>query len=664
MSTLRSSLLCLAALFAAVSITAQSSPAAQLKVASPNGQIVFLLSESQPDAPLQYAVEFHGKPLIAESKLGLEIAGQPPLGPGMRSTGSETGAVDQAYTIPVGKTSSVRDHYNWLRAAFADPSGRKLTLEVRVFDDGAAFRYAVPDQPALKQVKIARESTEFTYAKDATTYPLVLDGYQSSWEDEYQERLAGGLHHDWLIGLPLLAEEPGVGWVAITEAGIDNYAGMYLRKGPGRFDLNADLSPRVDSPAVAVEATTPFNTPWRVFIVGDEPGRLIESNIVLNLNPPSKIADTSWIKAGKSAWDWWSGQAAPSVTFKTGMNTATMKHYIDFASASGFPYMLIDAGWAVAARTGPQDYSALADITQVVPEVDMPELLRYAKEKNVKIWLWSHWTSVDKYMDQAFPLFEKWGIAGVKIDFMNRDDQWMVGFYHRVVESAAAHHLMIDFHGAYKPDGLRRTYPNLITREGVMGKEYLKWSARTGPPHNVTLPFTRMLAGPMDYTPGAFGNTNRENFIGRDFMPMGLGTRSHELALFVVFESPFMMVSDYPEHYQGQKAFDFIKQVPVTWDEIRVLNGRPMRHITVARRSSKDWFVGSLTNWDERSVKLTLSFLGEGKYTAEIYADAPDSAQEATHSTFTTQTVDKNTVLDVHMVSGGGNAIWIHPAGN
>jgi alpha-glucosidase len=326
--------------------------------------------------------------------------------------------------------------------------------------------------------------------------------------------------------------------------------------------------------------------------------------------------------------------------------------------------MLIDAGWAVApARTGPEDYSELADITRIVPEVDMPELLRYAKERNVKLWLWSHWTSVDKYMDQAFPLFEKWGIAGVKIDFMNRDDQWMVDFYHRVVENAAAHHLMIDFHGAYKPDGLRRTWPNLMTREGVMGKEYLKWSARTSPTHNVTLPFTRMLAGPMDYTPGAFGNSNREKFVGRNFMPMGLGTRAHELALYVVFESPFMMVSDYPEHYKGQKAFDFIKQVPVTWDEIRVLGGRPMKNITVARRSGKDWFVGSLTNWDERSVKVPLSFLGDGKYVAEIYADAADAAQEATHSTFATQAVDKDTVLDVHMVSGGGNAIWIHPAG-
>ena len=386
MSCLRSTLLCLVAFCAVGSLTAQGNDAAPLKVTSPNGQIVFLLFDSQTGkgtaealAGLRYAVEFHGKPLLAESPLGLDVAGQPALGPGMRNSGAQTGSVDQSYTIPVGKTSTVRDHYNFLRADYQDATGRKLTIEVRVFDDGAAFRYAVPEQAAMQQVKIARENTEFTYAKDATTYPLVLEGYQSSWEDEYQERLVSGLHHDWLVGLPLLAEEPGVGWVAITEADIDNYAGMYLRKGPGRFEVKADLSPRVDDAAVAVETKTPFNTPWRVLMIGDEPGRLIESNIVLNLNPPSKIADTSWIQAGKASWDWWSGQAAPSVSFKTGMNTATMKHYIDFASTSGFPYMLIDAGWAVApARTGPEDYSELADITRIVPDVDMPELLRYA----------------------------------------------------------------------------------------------------------------------------------------------------------------------------------------------------------------------------------------------------------------------------------------------
>jgi alpha-glucosidase len=671
MFILRPTLLCLVAFSAfgfLVAQTASGQQAPPVTVTSPSGQITFELFASGGD--LRFAVEFHGKVLIAPSTLGLEFAGQQTLGPGMRETASQPESADETYTVPVGKTSTVRNHYNGIRADLVDPSGRKLTIEARAFDDGVAFRYMVPEQPRIGQVRIAHELTQFTYPRDASTYPLILDGYQSSWEDEYQLRNVTGLHPDWLIALPYLANVPNVGWAAITEADIENYSGMYLRKADGiqSFTVHAELSPHTDhagniDPSYAVETTAPFSSPWRVLMIADEPGKLIESNIVLNLNPPSKIADTSWIKAGKSAWDWWSGDAAPSMIVKPGMNTATMKHYIDFASVSGFPYMLIDAGWALApARTGPNDYSRLADITQVTPEIDMPELLRYAKEKNVKLWLWAHWTSVDKYMDQAFPLFEEWGIAGVKIDFMNRDDQWMTDWYRRVVALAAEHHLMIDYHGAFKPDGLRRTYPNLMTREGVMGKEYLKWSARTTPAHNATLPFTRMLAGPMDYTPGAFGNSNLKNFVSRQVMPMGLGTRAHELALYVVFESELEMVSDYPEHYAGQKDFDFIKQVPCTWDEVRAIGGVPMEWITLARRSGNDWYVGSITNWDARDVKVPLDFLSDGKYVAEIYADAPDAAEEATHTVISRQTVDKTTVLNVHMVSGGGNAIAIHPA--
>ena len=661
-------LLCLPVLFAVPAVSAQSAKSTPLKISSPNGQIELLLSDStvgpntDPSCTgMHYAVDFRGKWLMDESALGLKIEGQPELGPGMRQVKVESGQHDETFTIPVGKTSSVRDHYDSALVDFEDDSGRKLSIEARVFDDGVAFRYIVPSQPAFHHIRLEHELTQFRYAKDATLYPLILDGFQTAYEDEYQQRQVSGLHPDWLIGLPLLGQVPGVGWVAVTEADIDDYAGIYLRKDQPRFAVHAEVAPRIDQPGIAVETDAPLTTPWRVLMIGDEPGRLIESNIVLDLNPPSKIADTSWIKPGKSAWDWWSGEAAPSVSFKTGMNTATMKHYIDFASASGFPYMLIDAGWALANRKGPEDYAAVADITKVTPEIDMPELLRYAREKNVRLWLWSHWTSVDKYMDQAFPLFEKWGIAGVKIDFMNRDDQQMVAWYRHVVETAAKYHLMIDFHGAYKPDGLRRTWPNLITREGVMGKEYLKWSARTTPVHNTTLPFTRMLAGPLDYTPGAFGNVNRANFVARDFMPMAPNTRAHELALYVVLESPLMMVSDYPEHYEGQHDFEFIKQVPTTWDEVRVLDGEPMEFITLARRSGKDWYVGSITNWDARTVRVPLSFLAGGKYTAEMYADATDAGTEATHTTFTKQTVDRNTVLDVKMVSGGGNAIWIHP---
>jgi alpha-glucosidase len=647
--------------FLVILVTAsQASGQHPVQVVSPDGQIVFDLSN---EATLHYSVDFHGKRLIDESELGLDFQGHPALGPGMHSVAVKPGAMDAHYTIPVGKTKDVGDHYNSVVADFQGESGARLSIEVRAFDDGVAFRYIVPEQPSITAVHITGERTQFRYSKDATLYPLVLSDFQSPYEDDYMMRTVSGLHRDWLIGLPLLAEVPGTGWVAITEANIDNYAGMYLRSDKPLFSLKAELSPKVDAPGIAVDATAPFTTPWRVLMIGDLPGRLIESNIILNLNPPSKIADTSWIRAGKSAWDWWSGDWATGVDFTPGMNTATLKHYINFASESGFPYMLIDAGWALAtpgAKAG--DYADPADITRFNPNVDLPELLRYAKEKNVRIWLWSHWTSVDKYIDQAFPLFEKWGVAGVKIDFMNRDDQWMVDWYRRVVANAAEHHLMIDYHGAFKPDGLRRTYPNLVVREGVMGKEYSKWSARVTPVHNTTLPFTRMLAGPMDYTPGAFNNTTRAQFIGRNVQPMALGTRAQELALYVVFEAPLEMVSDYPEQYKGQKAFDFIKQVPTTWDEVRVIDGLPMQHITLARRSGADWYVGSLTNWDERNSKLPLDFLGEGKFVAEIYADAPDAATNPTQISFSTRPVDRTTVLDIHMVSGGGNAIWIHPA--
>jgi alpha-glucosidase len=661
----------------AAGVTAQTGGAPVARVTSPDGQITLMLfgasggeggAQRANGAPtgndLRYAVEFHGKQLMVESELGLELEGQAPLGPGMRLTGSQTEAVDRSYTIAVGKTSSVRDHFNGVRAEFADASGRKLTIEARAFNSGVAFRYAVPEQNSVgPNVNITQELTQFSYAKDAVSYPLIVDGFQSSYEDEYQKRMVSGLHPDWLVALPYLANVPGIGWVAVTEADIDNYAGMYLRKEGGLSDrrVRVQLAPQIDDPKIAVKTAAPFHSPWRVLMIADEPAKLIESNMILNLNPPSKIADTSWIKAGKSAWDWWSGEAAPSVKFKTGMNTLTMEHYIDFAAKSGFRYMLIDAGWAQGAKPG--EYGAPVDITKVNPAVDMPELLRYAKERKVKLWLWSHWTSVDKYMDQAFPLYEKWGIAGVKIDFMQRDDQWMVNWYRRVVENAAAHHLMIDFHGAFKPDGLRRTWPNLVTREGLMGKEYLKVSARVTPAHNATLPFTRMLAGPMDYTPGAFGNTNLKDFVARNVEPMGLNTRAQELALYVIFESPLEMVSDYPEHYEGQPGFDFIERVPATWDAVHAIGGMPMKWISLARRSGNDWYVGSITNWSPRNIEVPLNFLGDGKYEAEIYADAPDAGEEATHITISHEAVDRTTVLHVHMASGGGNAIWIHPAG-
>jgi alpha-glucosidase len=633
---------------------------AQMPLKSPDGLIEMTVSAD--DGQLSYSVSFHGKPVILKSGLGLQIPYQPLLGSGVRIVKTQPGSVDETYSMPHGKSNPVRNVCRTLSIDLEETKspGRKMTLEARAYNDGVAFRYILPDSIGLNEIPIASEKTEFRFAKDATTYPLLVDGFQTAYEDGYHTMPLSAIHPDSLVALPLLAELPGVAWVAITEANIDNYAGMYLQhNGKDARMLTSRLSPSVEDPALAVLARAPVQSPWRVIMIGEEPGRLVESNLVINLNLPSAIADTSWIKPGKTSWDWWSGSYAEGVNFKPGMNTATMNHFVDFSSSAGMPYMLIDAGWA-AKGNGPNDSGG--DITRTSPDIDMPAILEYAKSKNVRIWLWAHWSDINRQMDEAFPLYEKWGIAGVKIDFMNRDDQWMVNYYHRVVQKAAEHHLMIDFHGAYKPDGLRRTYPNLVTREGVMGAEYNKWSARISPDHNVMLPFTRMLAGPMDYTPGGFNNVTKAEFEPRMLKPMVMGTRAHQLALYVVFESGLQMVSDYPEAYKGQKEFDFIRAVPAIWDETHVVSGRPGDSITVARRQGKEWYVGSITGWHTKDLDVPLEFLGRGNYIAEIYSDAPDAEGNPKHTVREEKRVTAGTVLRVKMAPGGGQAIRIRPA--
>ena len=617
---------------------------------------------SADGGPLTYAVSFHGKAVLSKSALGLDIQDQPNLGPNVRIVRAQPGSVDETYSMPHGKANPVRNVCNSLSIDVEEiraPS-RKLTLEARAYNDGVAFRYVVPNQPILTELRLAGEKTEFQFAKDATTYPLFLDGFRSSYEDDYHTVPLSGIHRELLIALPLLVELPGVAWVGVTEADIDNYAGMYLMHSGGQArSLFARLAPSAEEPGIVVSAATPVRSPWRILMIGDQPGRLVESNLVTNLSPPSALADTSWIKPGKTAWDWWSGSFAEGVSFRTGMNTETMNHYIDFSASAGLEYMLIDAGWA---RRGGGPNDSGSDITATNPAIDMPAILDHARSKNVRVWLWAHWTDISRQMDEAFPLFEKWGIAGVKIDFMNRDDQWMVNFYRRVVRKAAEHHLMIDFHGAYKPDGLERTYSNLMTREGVMGAEYNKWSARVTPDHNVMLAFTRMLAGPMDYTPGGFNNATKAQFEPRNRQPMVMGTRAHELALYAVFESPFQMVSDYPEAYKGQDELEYIRAVPTTWDQTQVVGGRPGDYITVARRHGREWYVGSITGWHANEANIPLEFLGRGEFIAEIYADAPDANENPKHATREEKRVNASTLLHVKMAAGGGQAIRIRPA--
>jgi alpha-glucosidase len=415
----------------------------------------------------------------------------------------------------------------------------------------------------------------------------------------------------------------------------------------GGHVFTSELAPG-DDPDVAVTGTLPHHSGWRALLVADEPGKLIESNVITSLNPESAIKDTSWIHAGLTAWDWWSGSLGPDG--KPAFTTATMKYYVDFAAKSGFPYMLIDAGW-----------SAPHDITKMNGRVDVPEVVRYAAVKNVKVWIWMHYREADAQMEEAFPLYEKWGVAGLKIDFVERDDQRGIDFYYRAAEEAARHHLMLDFHGATKPTGLERTYPNVLGYEAVLGMEQSKAGARDNPKHRTTLPFTRMLPGRMDYTPGGFENVTRDDFVPRMVHPMVMGTRAQQLAMYAIYEAPFQMVSDTPKDYEDQPAFEFIKNAPTTWDETRVLNGNPGGYITIARRKGDDWFLGSMTNWTARELDLPLTFLGNGKYTAEIYADAPDADRYPKGVSIQKKTVDRQMHLHVKMAPGGGYAVRFIP---
>jgi alpha-glucosidase len=552
-------------------------------------------------------------------------------------------------------------------------------MEARAYDDGVAFRYIVPEQPSVKELRLLNESTQFRFVKDANTIALISRGFQTSNEDDYHELTISALHPEYLVNLPVLVEVPGVAWVGLTEADIEDYSSLFVATSGGILtarlatrveDVNTStevapsFDPKADASKVSVIAQTPLRSAWRVLMIADQPGRLVESNMVANLNPPGAIGDTAWVKPGKTPWDWWNGSQAKGVAHP-GKNNETMKYYIDFAARNKFEYMLIDAGWAAGfpATSGQAAQSRRrTDLTRSIAAIDMPMLVEYAKSKNVRLWLWAHFRDMYDQMDDAFGQYEKWGIAGVKIDFMDRTDQWMVNWYRTAAKKSAEHHLMLDFHGAFKPDGMQRTYPNVLTREGVMGAEYNKWSARITPQHDVTLAFTRMLAGPMDYTPGGFDNVTRENFVARDRAPMVMGTRAHHTALYVVFESELQMVSDSPDAYDGQKETEFLKAVPASWDETRVLNGVPPKYITVARRRGNEWFVGSITDWDTRELDVPLSFLGSGNYDAEIYSDGPNAAVQPKDSVLEKRRVNAQTVLKVKLAPGGGSAMRIVPA--
>ena len=445
---------------------------------------------------------------------------------------------------------------------------------------------------------------------------LELGSFTTSNEREFVPMPLLGIKPESIVGPPLTIEAGDGLVVALAEANLRKWSGLHFARVEGGNDsrrptLVTKLAPLPSQPGVVVRGALPLVSPWRVLMLGAKPGDLVESTILTSLADPNEIGDTSWVKPGKVAWDWWNGPVVPDVPWKAGMNDETFRHFVDFAAEFGLEYVLIDAGWYGDHRDGD------ADITKPIPEMDLPGLAAYAKGKNVRLLVWLNWEAVREQMDVAFPLYEKWGLAGVKIDYMDRKDQEIVAFYQRTPRTAARYHLAVDFHGAYAGSGEERTFPHWLTREGVMGLEYLKWSDRVTPRHNVTIPFTRMLAGPMDYTPGGFRNVTAAEFAPRNELPVVMSTRAHQLAMYVVYDSPLQMLSDTPSAYRGEPGAEFLKAVPATWDETRVLDGKIGEHVVIARRHGSEWFVGAMTD-AARKIAIPLGFLGGKAFDATI----------------------------------------------
>ncbi len=394
--------------------------------------------------------------------------------------------------------------------------------------------------------------------------------------------------------------------------------------------------------------------PWRVIAIAPKDGDLITNQMIFLLSEPCKIEDPSWIRPGKVAWDWWNFNNIYGVDFEAGVNTKTYKYYIDFASAHGIEYIILDEGWY-----------ELGDLTAISPDIDMQEILAYGKEKGVGIILWVVWKTLDDQLNEVMPLFEEWGVAGLKVDFMQRDDQWMVDYYWRIAEEAAKRKFLVDFHGSYKPAGLHRTYPNVITREGVRGLEWGKWSDAATPGLAVTLPFIRMFAGPMDYTPGAMLNATEKSFEAVFATPMSQGTRSHQLAMYMVFESPLQMLADNPTHYWKEpECMKFLSQVPTEWDETIVLDAKLGEYIIIARRNGQQWYLGAMTNWESREFEIDLSFIGDQKYEATVWKDGPNAHRNAQDFVKENFVLDKNKQLKIKLAPGGGWACILSIVGN
>ncbi|MBN2320875.1 MAG: glycoside hydrolase family 97 protein, partial [Acidobacteria bacterium] len=627
MKTINRMVYCL--LFSMLFIPAGIAQEQSFRLESPDGKLKI---DINPEEEVQWSLRYEDDAVIERSSISMAIENGKVLGENSRLLESERKSVDAIIPSPLYKKSEVVDRYNELTLRFAG----SFSLIFRAYNDGAAYRFAT-SMPG--DIHVAWEECNFNLAENHRIIAPYLESheediYASSFESLYQFVRIADFDMEKLSYTPVIIDLGNGKKAAIMEIDLEDYPGLFLKlnretrrgfvsefarypleeKQGGHNNLQAFVTKRADYIA-RTRGSRMF--PWRVLVVSTEDRQLAGNDMVYRLASPTRI-DTSWIKPGKLAWDWWNDWNISRVDFPAGINNPTYRHYIDFASANGIEYILLDEGW-----------SESTDLMKPIPEIDLEELVAYADRRNVGIILWAGWLPLNRRMDEVMSHYAAMGIKGFKVDFMDRNDQEMVRFYYRTAETAARYKLLIDYHGAYTPTGWVRTWPNIITSEGVRGLEYQKWEQVDAPRHNVSIPFIRMLAGPMDFTPGAMKNAGRQNFRPIFSAPMSQGTRCHQLAMYVVYESPLSMLADNPTQYlREQESVDFITAIPTVFDQTVALEGKIGEYAAIARRKGANWYAGAMTNWDPREMELDFSFLPEGKYEALIFEDGINAHRE------------------------------------
>ncbi len=644
MKSLRLPLLIVATLV--LSLRLSAAPAVP-RLESPDGNIAI---DIRLGDRISYDVLYEDRPLLLNSTLSLKVDAAT-LGRAPKLIKATPRKQDATLTPVVHqKSATIRERYNELKLEFEGD----YIVTFRAYNEGVAYRWETLI-PAVS-VKVYNEEVALNFSGNHLAWFPEEQSFYSHMERLFLPRALGDLDAKNLASLPVVVDVNGIK-VAIAESDLEDYPGLWLN-GTGRSGLTGTFAPvalseqlqgdrnvRVTVAADYIAATKGIRTyPWRILGIARHDGDLLTNQLTWLLASPSRIADPSWIKPGKVAWDWWNANNLTGVNFKTGVNTATYKYYIDFAAKNGIEYIVLDEGWY-----------KLGNVLDVSPDMNIPELVSYGKSKGVGIILWVVWKTLDDQLFQALDQFAEWGVRGIKVDFMQRADQEMINFYAKVNAEAAARHLLTDFHGAIQPALMTRTWPNLISTEGVRGLEWNKWSAHVTPEHDATLPFTRQFLGPMDYTPGAMHNANRDGFAINHFRPMSQGTRCHQLGLYVVFESPLQMLADTPTNYEREpECLEFLRAVPSVWDETRVLDARISDYVLTARRNGTDWFIGAITDWTARELDVDLSFLPAGDFELTEWRDGVNANRHAEDYQKATRTVTRKSKLRISLAEGGG----------